>query len=280
MGFFLVPTTRNLPAMSNALDNNRALWESWTALHPDSDFYDNAAFKAGKSSLMAPELELLGDVSGQRMQHLQCHFGQDSLSLARMGASVTGIDLSETAISIARNMASELNLDAQFIASPIHEAQPKVEQSAYDKVFTSYGVIGWLSELESWAQLIAHALKPGGRFVMVEFHPMFYMLDDDFLHLKYTYFHNCVVETATHSYTGELMPEPRQYHYYQHPVSVVLHSLLDAGLMLEFIAERDWLPYNCFGHLEHIGEGRWRSTSPAGKLMPHLLELVFHKPAQ
>jgi len=146
------------------LDKNRALWNARVAAHVNSDFYDMAGFRAGKSSLKPPELRLLGDLSGKSVLHLQCHFGQDTLSLARMGAEVTGLDFSDEAIRTARALAEELQLPASFVCGDLYDA-PALLQRQYDVVFTSYGVIGWLPDLNRWAEVVASCLKPGGRFV-------------------------------------------------------------------------------------------------------------------
>src|SRR5690606_3899602 len=160
------------------LDKNRALWNARVAAHVNSDFYDMAGFRAGKSSLKPPELRLLGDLSGKSVLHLQCHFGQDTLSLARMGAEVTGLDFSDEAIRTARALAEELQLPASFVCGDLYDA-PALLQRQYDVVFTSYGVIGWLPDLNRWAEVVASCLKPGGRFVFAEFHPVVWMLDDE-----------------------------------------------------------------------------------------------------
>ena len=158
------------------IDANRALWNEWTRVHETSEFYDIAAFKAGRETLRPLEIEELGDVTGKSLLHLQCHFGQDTLSWARRGAQVTGSDLSDEAIALARALADELGIDARFIAGDIYELPEKLDER-FDIVFTSWGVLAWLSDLPRWAQLIARFLKPGGRFYIAEIHPFAAMLD-------------------------------------------------------------------------------------------------------
>ena len=147
----------------------------------------------GKSSLKFIEVEELGDVKGKSMLHLQCHFGQDSLSWARMGAKVTGVDFSDQAISTANLLRDELKLDAKFICSNVYDLQSKLDQK-FDIVFTSYGTIGWLPDLSKWGKLISHYLKPGGTFHIVEFHTFVWMFDDDFTEFKYSYFNQGEIE--------------------------------------------------------------------------------------
>jgi len=173
---------------------NKQLWNRRTAVHKDSDFYDLAGFKAGKNSLTPVELEELGDVRGKSLLHLQCHFGIDTLSLARMGARCTGIDLSNDAIKLAKELNDELKLDATFICCNVYDTSKYVLEM-FDIVFTSYGVIGWLPGLAPWAKVVAERLKPGGFFYMAEFHPVVWMFDDDFTHIKYAYENKEVIVT-------------------------------------------------------------------------------------
>lgn len=132
------------------LDINRKSWNERVDTHLSSEFYDMPGFLAGKNSLNEIELELLGDVSGKSILHLQCHFGQDTLSLARIGAKTTGVDLSDKAIEAAKKINNEMNLDSEFIASDVYNL-PKVHNKKYDIIFASYGTIGWLPDLDKWA---------------------------------------------------------------------------------------------------------------------------------
>ena len=150
---------------------NKKLWDNKVASHVASDFYDMPAFLDGKNVLKPIELDLLGDINSESILHLQCHFGQDSLCLARMGAQVVGIDLSPKAIQKAQELNEELGLNAQFTCCDVYETRQYVSQK-FDTVFTSFGTIGWLPDLDKWAKVIADSLKPGGRLIFVEFHPV------------------------------------------------------------------------------------------------------------
>lgn len=151
------------------LDINKAAWDKRTSLHIGSKFYDVAAFKAGKSSLNEVEINQLGNVEGKKLLHLQCHFGQDTLSLARQGAIVTGVDISTEAIHQANILKENLGLEATFIAQDIyHYGRENKEQ--FDIVYSSYGVLCWLPDLTLWADVIANSLSVGGEFHLVEFH--------------------------------------------------------------------------------------------------------------
>lgn len=156
---------------------NRALWNEWTSINEKSEFYDLEGFKSGKTTLDPIELEELGDVSGKTLLHLQCHFGLDTLSWARLGAKVTGADFSESAIGLARSLSKELSIPANFLCSNIYDL-PKILNGKFDIVFTSAGVLAWLPDLERWAQVIARFLNIRGAFYIREFHPLAYVFDD------------------------------------------------------------------------------------------------------
>ena len=159
---------------------NRLLWDELTAVHERSVFYDVEGFLAGASSLTWPELDELGpDVAGKRLLHLQCHFGLDTLSWARLGATVTGVDFSGQAIALARRLAAESGLAATFVESDLYDV-PAVLDGRFDIVFTSWGVLCWLPDLTRWARLIADYLVPDGIFHIAEFHPFLFALVDDF----------------------------------------------------------------------------------------------------
>ena len=148
---------------SDYFEANKKLWNQRTIVHKDSSFYNLAGFKAGENVLTPIELNELGDVKGKKMLHLQCHFGMDSLNWARLGADVTGVDLSDEAIKEAKQLNDELAMNAKFICCNVYDLKEHLDEK-FDIVFTSYGTIGWLPDLDKWAGLIAHYLKPGGTF--------------------------------------------------------------------------------------------------------------------
>ena len=141
---------------------NKKLWDEKTEHHFQSDFYDVGSFLKGKDSLNTIELELLGELKGKKILHLQCHFGQDTISLARHGAEATGVDLSDKAIEKARELNDKLGTGARFIQSDVYQLH-EVLNEQFDIVFTSYGVIGWLPDMTKWAEVIHRFLKPGGK---------------------------------------------------------------------------------------------------------------------
>lgn len=242
----------------NYFEANKELWNQRTTVHKDSSFYDVPSFMQGKNSLTPIELNELGDVSGKKILHLQCHFGMDSLSLARMGAEVTGVDLSDGAITEAKHLNDQLGLDAKFICCNVYDL-PKHLDEKFDIVFNTYGVVGWLPDLETWAQMISRYLKPGGYFYLAEFHPVIWMFDDDFTHIKYYYQNRELIETdSTGTYTDRDAPIAAKEYSWNHSLSEVINSLLSAGLELEFLNEYSYSPYPCFNKVVQGADGNWR----------------------
>src|SRR5690606_1984872 len=168
-------------------EDNKTSWNQRATVHVKTDFYGVKEFKEGKSSLKFVELEALGDVKGKSLLHLQCHFGQDTLSWEREGAIATGVDCSGEAIRQAKSLRDELGLKAEFIESNIYDLKETLDKK-FDIVFTSYGTIGWLPDLDKWGEIVAHFTKPGGIFYIVEFHPYMWTLDDDMENIVYPYF--------------------------------------------------------------------------------------------
>ena len=245
---------------------NKQSWNDKTDVHIASGFYDMEGFLAGKSTLNAIELELLGDVKGKRILHLQCHFGQDSMTLARMGASVVGVDLSDKAVERATEFAQKLALDATFICCDIYDA-PQYINEKFDIVFTSYGTIGWFPDLEKWAKVVAHFLKPKGHFVMADFHPMVWMYDNDFKEIFYSYFNVAPIveeESGTYAETGADLQSKTVG--WNHPISEILNSLLQSGLALERFNEYDYSPYNCFNQTEEFEPHKFRIRAFGNKI--------------
>jgi len=269
--------------MDEFIHANRELWNAWTKIHEKSKFYDLEGFKAGKISLKSIELEELGDLQDKSLLHLQCHFGQDTLSLARLGAQVTGVDFSDKAICLARSLADELDISVRFIRSDIYDLS-RVLNDHFDIIFTSYGVLAWLHDLPKWAEIISGYLKPGGRFYMVEFHPFSDMLDDWIsepqLSIRYPYFHAeaPMVFQAETSYAEpqEKFMEPMTNYQWSHSLSEILNALTGAGLHLEFLHE---FPMTVHQQLPFMEEkmGWWRIPEDMPSV-PLLFSLEARKP--
>ncbi len=237
---------------------NRELWNKKTDFHIASTLYDNENFIKGNSSLNEIEFGLIGDIKGKKVLHLQCHFGQDTISLERLGAEVTGIDFSEKAIARAKELAEKTNSKATFICSDVY-ALPKVCDQKFDMVFTSYGTIGWLPDMEKWAKVVSHFLKPNGKFVFVEFHPVVWMFNDDFSKIKYNYFKTQPIEESEiGTYADKHAPINLKSVTWNHSMSEVVNSLLTNGLSIELLNEYDYSPYNCFNKTQKIAEKKYR----------------------
>lgn len=258
---------------------NRDLWNQRTIVHRDSAFYNLEGFKKGESVLTTIELNELGDVSGKTLLHLQCHFGMDSLDWARRGAKVTGVDISDVAIAEAKKLNEEFSLDAKFICANVYDIgisktgeskttpSEGLGEAAFDIVFTSYGTIGWLPDLKPWAIMIAERLKPGGIFYVAEFHPMVWMFDDDFTHIKYSYENREVIVTENQgTYTDRKADIKGKEYSWNHSISEVLNALIEAGLRVRFFNEHMYSPYPCFRNVMESEPGKWHIKGLEGKI--------------
>lgn len=247
------------------INNNRDTWDKRTEVHWDSDFYNNKAFIAGENSIPAIDLELLPDVKGKSLLHLQCHFGQDTISWERRGAISTGVDLSPKAIERARELVTLTNSKAQFVCSDIYDL-PNNHEDQYDIVYTSYGTIGWLPDINKWASVVNHFLKPGGTFLIVDFHPVIWMYDNDFKQVTYRYFNTEPIVEVEGTYTdGDDQLEAKCI-CWNHGIGEILMSLINQGLKIEVMNEYDYSPYDCLSDMEKIDEKKYRIKSVGDKV--------------
>jgi len=243
-------------------ETNRRRWDELVNIHAKSDEYDLDGFLAGKNSLHGVELEALGDVEGKSLLHLQCHFGLDTLSWARLGAKVTGVDFSESAIELAKQIAARIGVEAEFICSNVYDL-PEVHEGEYDIVFTSVGVLCWLQDIRGWGRIVARFLKPGGVFLLVESHPLMWVLDDEFegLRIKYSYWHSdeplSWEQDGTYADEGAKVTNKKSFEW-QHTVGDVLNSLIKAGLRIKEVKEYPHLPWKYVESAEMGLDGYWR----------------------
>ena len=256
--------------MSDFIEINRRHWDAVAPGHLTSEFYDVDSFKAGRDTIDAVEEELVGDVTGRSLLHLQCHFGLDTMSWTRRGAIATGVDFSEVAIDAATSLASDLNLNTRFKVGNVLDLN-LAEQ--FDVVFTSHGVLVWLPDLQPWAETIARHLKAEGKFVLVDSHPVLWTFDDERtdgkMRLRYDYFSNKPLEfVEAGSYADPDAPVTKTIEW-SHPLQEVLGSLIEAGLTITEFREYDHLSWQAFPHMVQDGDGSWRlpSDSPAFPLM-------------
>lgn len=266
--------------MKDYTEVNRESWNELTDLHRDAPFYDLAGFKAGRDRLRSVELSELGDVAGKSLLHLQCHFGLDTLAWARRGAVVTGVDFSDKSIALARALSVELDIPAAFCCSEICDL-PDVLTGRFDIVFTSYGVLHWLPDLRRWAEIIAHFLKPGGVFYMVEDHPTFRIFrstPDGEFRAERPYFFTPEPEkqVSRTSYASDAEGEVRTTYVWNHGMGEILNSLVAAGLQIEFLHEFPFAARAKFPFMVQAEDGWWRLPARHGTI-PFLFSLQARK---
>lgn len=255
--------------------DNQTAWNARVDVHAQSRFYDVDGFRAGSSSLRPIEEELVGDVSGLSLLHLQCHFGLDTLSWARKGANVVGVDFSAKAIGLAKQLAADVGLSdrAQFVECNVYDTRQHVA-ATFDRVFSSFGVIGWLPDLRPWARVIHDSLKPGGQFFLIEFHPYVWMsqVGPD-LSIRYSYFNaGPITEMGSGTYAEREAKITYREHGWNHPLADVMSALLAAGLRIEHFAEHDYSPFDIWPNLVE------RKGSPPGfwfRDHPGMIPLMF-----
>ena len=258
--------------MNEYMDANRRQWDALAPIHARSDFYDVDGFRAGETSLASVELEEVGEVRGRSLLHLQCHFGLDTLSWARLGAKATGVDFSVPAIRIARSLSAELDIPARFLACNVYDLPRTLDEpGAFDLVFTSYGVLCWLPDIPRWARVVAHFLRPGGAFHMVEFHPYAGVFDDENeseLRVRYPYFYarQPMEFENTGSYAEPTADVTTRGYEWSHPVSDVVNALIGAGLRIEHLREHPFSAYQQLPMLARGADGLWRLPEGAGNV--------------
>ncbi|MBA4861299.1 methyltransferase domain-containing protein [Streptomyces sp. PSKA54] len=233
-------TTTQDPAEWRAA--NRANWDERVPIHVAGPFYDLPGFVAGKDTLRAFELAEVGVVSGKTLLHLQCHIGLDTLSWARRGATVTGLDFSAPAVDVARGLAAQIGADtAQFVTADVYDAVHALDAQTFDIVYTGFGALCWLPDIARWAQTAAALVAPGGFLYLAEFHPFADVLAEDGRTVENDYFQrDPIVVDAPGTYadpsavtTATLTVE------WLHGIGDVVSALAAAGLRLEFLHEHD-----------------------------------------
>ena len=258
--------------MSDYFTVNRANWDKRVSLHTESptSVYDLAAFRRTRNCLDVITRAELGEVRGLKVLHLQCHFGMDTLSLAQLGAEVTGVDFSPKAIAKARALSAELNLPARFIESDVY-GLPEVLDEQFDLVFTTWGVLTWLPDMARWAETVRRMLRPGGRLFLLETHPTLYLMDFDKHTMSFDYFTRAEPYYEEHagSYANTDSPELIQEYFWQHGLAEILQPLLDRQLQMRRFAEFDFLPYDCFPNLRERAPGEYVYEPVAGVRLPH-----------
>lgn len=239
------------------------LWDRLTELNSKSKFYNVDSFRDGHCSLRPIEVQEVGDVTGKRLLHLQCHFGMDTLSWARRGAIATGVDFSPAAIKMARKLNAELSMDVRFVEAHIADI-PNTLKETFDIVFASYGVLCWLPDLTKWAQTIARSLVPDGVFHLVEGHPINHVFENDSsatdLQVSYSYFHDDepMRWDDDEPYADRSEKTGMPSFEWTHSMSDILNSLIQSGLTIEYLNEFPYCVYDHYPFLEKCPDGWYR----------------------
>jgi len=262
---------------------NRANWDERAPAHAASPDYAVDRFAsdpAHLSEVVRFDLPLLGDVGGLRGVHLQCHIGTDTISLARLGASMTGLDFSNASLTQARRIAGLAGADVRFVQAEVYDALTVLEPASFDLVYTGIGALGWLPDIARWAAVVAGLLRPGGRLFIREGHPMLWALEDSrpdgLLVVEYPYFEReepmVFDEGGTYVETDAVFTHNRT-HEWNHGLGEIMTALMTAGMDVTGFAEHDSVPWEALpGQMERIGGGEWRLADRPWRL-PHTYTL-------
>ena len=266
------------PAVDDRVAVNRAAWDERVPVHLASRFYDNDTFVAGRSSLRDFELDEVGDVTDLELVHLQCHFGQDTLSWARLGARGVGLDFSLPAVDAATDLAARCGLSdaAEFVCADVHDAVEALGGRRFDVVYTGLGALIWLPDVVRWAEVVARLLRPGGFVYLAEFHPITEALAEDSLVVAHDYFTDPAGtrEEVVGTYTdgGEATLHNVTWEW-THPIGDVVTALASAGLRIELLREHPMTLWARWPFLVHHAEDRTWRLPPGTPRIPLLYSL-------
>jgi SAM-dependent methyltransferase len=271
-------------------DINRASWDDRAPAHAASPGYSVSRFAddpAFLSDVVRFDLPLLGDIGGLRGVHLQCHIGTDTISLARLGADMTGLDFSPVSLAQARRIAGLAGADVRFAEAEVYDAVKVLGPGSFDLVYTGIGALCWLPRIRPWAVVVAGLLRPGGRLFLREGHPMLWAMEDGrpdgLLAVEYPYFErdepSVFDEGGTYVETDAVFTH-NLTHEWNHGIGELVTALLDAGLALTGLAEHDSVPWEALpGQMEKLGNGEWRLADRPWRL-PHSSTLQAVKRGQ
>jgi SAM-dependent methyltransferase len=251
--------------MDDPIEINRMAWNERATIHARDTTGDYMLdrFRAGEDALHEIEAAELGDVSGKRVLHLQCHIGRDTLCLARRGAVATGFDFSSAALKVARQLSHETGLEAKFVQGQVEEA-PGLTPGPFDLVFSTWGTICWLPNLKPWASAIATVLKPGGELYFADSHPTFNVLEEEAGRLAPAYDFQTPANRPLEfinptTYTGDpTILTNQSTREWIHSLSTILGSLIDAGLSITMFREHEVLPWRGVKTLVPGSDRLWR----------------------
>lgn len=268
--------------MSDYTAANRANWDERVPVHVASAFYDVERWLTERPRPRDRELELLGDVAGLEVVHLQCHFGLDTLAFANAGARVTGLDFSSAAIAEARILAERAGLAgrARFVQADVARAAEALAPERYDIVYVSLGALCWLPSVEVWATQVEALLRPGGRLYLHDVHPLAWTLADDDVRVEYSYFEEPEPyvddSDATYADGHARLSNARSYEW-NHSIGEIVTAVLDEGLHLAALTEHDWTVSQRFPWLVETADHRWASP-PQKPRVPLSFTLLANRP--
>ena len=265
--------------MADYREINRASWDERVPAHVASPDYEVDRFIADPvflSEVVRFDLPLLGDISGLRGAHLQCHIGTDTISLARLGATMTGLDFSAPAVEQARMLAQRTGSDAEFVQADVYDAVDVLGAGRFDLVFTGIGALCWLPRIARWAEVVAGLLRPGGRLFVREGHPMLWALDDTrgdgLLVVDFPYFEReepLVWEEGGTYVQTEATFEHNTTASWNHGLGEIVTALQGAGMTITGLTEHDTVPWEAMpGLMERTADGEWRLADRPWRL-PH-----------
>jgi len=289
--------TMALPTDSTWFDANRAWWDAVTPVHEASRGYNREGFLRGEKPLCPVELAELGPrVAGKRLLHLQCHFGMDTLNWARLGATVTGLDFSPSAIEAARRLSAESGIPGRFVHANVYDATPALGGETFDIVYTGIGALNWLPDIRAWAKVVASCLAPGGLLYLYEAHPMLWTLDpergDDLLVVRERYFEQpqpALFEGDTTYVDGPRLARSVTCEW-NHGLGEIVTAVVEAGLGIEFVHEHRDIPWRALPTMEPVGPGThgadghyqsnrtWRLPAAQRHLVPLMYSLLATRP--
>jgi SAM-dependent methyltransferase len=254
--------------MEDYLQLNRASWDERAPAHAASADYGVERFVQDPgflSGVVRFDRARLGDLSGLEAVHLQCHIGTDTLSLARLGATMTGLDFSPASLAEARRLAAATDTPIRFVEADLYSALEFLDPGSFDLVYTGIGAVCWLPDIARWAGVVASLLRPGGRLFIREGHPMLWSLDEahtDRLVVEYPYFEReeplVFDDAGTYVETAAIFTQNRT-HSWNHGLGQIVTALLDAGMALVGLVEHDSVPWNALpGQMIRDDTGEWR----------------------
>ena len=242
------------------LEINQGFWDERVPIHVRGEHHDVDGFLAGGSRLRPFERVELGPVAGTTLVHPQCHFGLDTLSWARQGARVTGVDFSAPAVAAARDIAARVGIEAEFVQANVYDAFDALGGRTFDVVYTGIGALNWLPDIERWASVMAKLLAPGGRFYMVELHPITEVFADTELTVVSSYFDagpRLYDEPGSYADPDAETRQNRSVEW-QHDLGEVVSALADAGMRIELLHEHDFTVTPRLRFLERDADGLYR----------------------